>query len=203
MPPQEQFGPEHSTSLRALDMLGHEVFFTSPRLAALSTQAEILSVQLQAAQAAAPKQQLLQAVQQAQQAQQLGGSCSAECGCSQGAAAGMGGGLAASLACRQRMLEEYQCPICLETLHNPVVLTCAHRCVTCKHTRHGWLGWYQAVWRLVFSCACCMLRGASNWHLPIPPEETDICPAGGEVGKILGKSFRVQYGAWTTSLRLA
>ena len=109
VPPQEQFGPEHSTSLRALDMLGHEVFFTSPRLAALSTQAEILSVQLQAAQAAAPKQQLLQAVQQAQQAQQLGGSCSAECGCSQGAAAGMGGGLAASLACRQRMLEEYQC----------------------------------------------------------------------------------------------
>lgn len=25
------------------------------------------------------------------------------------------------------VLEEYQCPICLDTLHNPVVLTCAHR----------------------------------------------------------------------------
>ena len=127
---QEQFGPEHSTSLRALDMLGHEVFFTSPRLAALSTQAEILSVQLQAAQAAAPKLQQ-QAVQQQKQTQALllGGSCGANCGCVQGGAAGMGAGLAASAACRQRMLEEYQCPICLETLHNPVVLTCAHRWV--------------------------------------------------------------------------
>lgn len=108
------------------------MFFTSPRLAALSTQAEILAVQLQATQAALPKavQQTQQAAQQQQQ--QQGGSCGAGCGCAQGSGgSGMGAGLAASAACRQRMLEEYQCPICLETLHNPVVLTCAHRCGWC------------------------------------------------------------------------
>ncbi len=29
-------------------------------------------------------------------------------------------------AAASQLLEEYQCPVCLETLHNPVVLTCAH-----------------------------------------------------------------------------
>ncbi len=28
---------------------------------------------------------------------------------------------------RRALLEEYTCPVCLDTLHNPVVLTCAHR----------------------------------------------------------------------------
>lgn len=45
---KENFGEAASTSLHALDLLGHEVFFTSPRLAALATQAEILSNQIAA-----------------------------------------------------------------------------------------------------------------------------------------------------------
>lgn len=38
---QEVFGSGASTSLQPLDLLGSEVFFTSPRLAALATQAEV------------------------------------------------------------------------------------------------------------------------------------------------------------------
>jgi hypothetical protein len=82
---QESFGEGASTALHALDLLIGEVFFTSPRLASLSTQAEVLSRELAARKAQEP-----------------------------GAAA-------------TQLLEEYQCPICLDTLHNPVVLTCAHR----------------------------------------------------------------------------
>ncbi|KAG2422865.1 hypothetical protein HXX76_015697 [Chlamydomonas incerta] len=76
---KEAFGASASISLQALDMLGHEVFFTSPRLASLATQADVL-------------------------------------------VSGM-----ASTSQPAAVLEEYQCPICLDTLHNPVVLTCAHR----------------------------------------------------------------------------
>jgi hypothetical protein len=83
--PQESFGDGTSTALHALDLLIGEVFFTSPRLASLSTQAEVLSRELAARKAKEP-----------------------------GAAA-------------TQLLEEYQCSICLDTLHNPVVLTCAHR----------------------------------------------------------------------------
>lgn len=81
---QENFGENASTSLHALDLLIGEVFFTSPRLANLATQAEVLSQAL-------PTHESSQAAKASQ------------------------------------MLEEYQCPVCLETLHNPVVLTCAHR----------------------------------------------------------------------------
>ncbi|GFH09222.1 uncharacterized protein HaLaN_04325 [Haematococcus lacustris] len=39
-----------------------------------------------------------------------------------------------------QLLEEYQCPVCLDTLHNPVVLTCAHRfcwgCLVAHCTAH-------------------------------------------------------------------
>lgn len=74
-------------SLQALELLGHEVFFTSPRLASLATQTDVLVSKHMATGAGAGQQQ-----------QQPG-----------------------------EVLEEYQCPICLDTLHNPVVLTCAHR----------------------------------------------------------------------------
>ncbi|KAG2489703.1 hypothetical protein HYH03_011810 [Edaphochlamys debaryana] len=76
---RERFGPSASMGLQALDMLGGEVFFTSPRLATLATQADVLVSGL------------------------------------------------ASTSQPDNVLEEYQCPICLDTLHNPVVLTCAHR----------------------------------------------------------------------------
>ncbi|MEW5298482.1 MAG: hypothetical protein WDW36_001600 [Sanguina aurantia] len=78
---KESFGTGTSTSLHALDLLGHEVFFTSPKLAILATQAEVLANELSRATHTLPAQ----------------------------------------------VLEDYQCSICLETLHNPVVLTCAHR----------------------------------------------------------------------------
>ena len=40
---------------------------------------------------------------------------------------GGAGGAAPAAAAREALLQEYQCPICLEVLRNPVVLTCAHR----------------------------------------------------------------------------
>ena len=113
-PPQERFGG-NCAALHALDLLGHEVFFTSPRLAALATQAEILSAQ----------------ARPSDNAQR--GTCGPKG--DSAASAGRGGFSRRSLgstgcvdpAISQQLLEEYQCPICLETLHNPVVLTCAHR----------------------------------------------------------------------------
>jgi hypothetical protein len=44
-PLQEAFGVSINTSLHALDLLIGEVFFTSPRLANLATQAEVLQQQ--------------------------------------------------------------------------------------------------------------------------------------------------------------
>ncbi|GAX76658.1 hypothetical protein CEUSTIGMA_g4104.t1 [Chlamydomonas eustigma] len=92
---KEEFGDAFSTELHALDLLGHEVFFTSPRLAALATQAEIMSSKITAA--------------------------------SPGTATGTAAVSGPQAGACKELMEEYQCPICLETLHNPVVLTCAHR----------------------------------------------------------------------------
>ncbi|KAK9844379.1 hypothetical protein WJX74_001674 [Apatococcus lobatus] len=65
--------------VKAVELLSQQYFFTSPKLAALSAEAEVLA-QESAAQPELSKQ-----------------------------------------------LVDYQCPICLEVLHNPVLLTCAHR----------------------------------------------------------------------------
>ncbi|GLI62617.1 hypothetical protein VaNZ11_005280 [Volvox africanus] len=94
---KETFGASASISLQALDMLGHEVFFTSPRLAHLATQADVLSSASGLAASAA-----------------AGACCVRAAAIAQPTEAGA-------------VLEDYQCPICLDTLHNPVVLTCAHR----------------------------------------------------------------------------
>jgi len=97
---QEAFGAAANTSLHALDLLVGEIFFTSPRLAGLATQAEVLYRELQSPHASL---QLLPAAS-------------------------------------KQLLEEYTCPVCLDTLHNPVVLTCAHRfcwgCLVAHCTTH-------------------------------------------------------------------
>jgi RNA polymerase II subunit A small phosphatase-like protein len=93
-------------ALHPLDLLRQEVFFTSPRLAALSTQAELLA----AAVAAAPD------------------SSSSGCAAPKSPTAAAAAAAAAAAGRKGSVeLEDYQCPICLDVLLSPVVLTCAHR----------------------------------------------------------------------------
>ncbi|KIZ04779.1 hypothetical protein MNEG_3173 [Monoraphidium neglectum] len=102
---QQQQEPAGFDPLHPLDLLSQEVFFTSNRLAGLATRAEVLSRE-------GPDGALLPPA---------------------GAAAGTGGAAGAGASAEQRaaareaLLQDYQCPVCLEVLRNPVVLTCAHR----------------------------------------------------------------------------
>jgi RNA polymerase II subunit A small phosphatase-like protein len=93
-------------ALHPMDLLSQEVFFTSPRLAALSTQAELLEAA--AAAAAVATQDGYGSCGQQQQQAELRPKAD--------------GGAAGAVE-----VEDYQCPICLDVLRSPVVLNCTHR----------------------------------------------------------------------------
>ncbi|PSC70630.1 CTD small phosphatase [Micractinium conductrix] len=96
--------------LRALAVLQAQRFYTSPRLAQLTTQAEVLAQEL------APSRQPASEV----------------------------------------LSEQYQCPICWDTLRSPVVLTCSHR-----------LCW-----------GCALAYFAANKRGPAAPEAADAKKQG-------------------------
>jgi RNA polymerase II subunit A small phosphatase-like protein len=85
-----------------MDLLSQEVFFTSPRLAALSTQAELLEAA-------------------------LAGSSDTDAAPAARSPADLKAAAAAVAASAAVEVEDYQCPICLDVLRSPVVLNCTHR----------------------------------------------------------------------------
>lgn len=96
-------------ALHPMDLLRQEVFFTSPRLAALSTQAELLAASL---------------------AGSSDGSDAAATAAATVVPASPADFLAAAAAVAASSaveVEDYQCPICLDVLRSPVVLNCTHR----------------------------------------------------------------------------
>lgn len=143
----EAFGAAANTSLHALDLLIGEVFFTSPRLASLATQAEVLAREAlslapgtarpQCTSAQCPAQRAAAAAQKAAAAAAADGTASVQDLPSSPRP------LQADAAASLQLSEEFTCPICLDTLHAPVVLTCAHRfcwsCLVahCTATRDG------------------------------------------------------------------
>jgi hypothetical protein len=89
--------------IHPMDLLSQEVFFTSPRLAALSTQAELLEAAL------------------------AGSSDTDTVPAARSPAADLKAAAAAVAASAAVEVEDYQCPICLDVLRSPVVLNCTHR----------------------------------------------------------------------------
>ena len=132
-------GP-HAAGLHASHLLSQQPFFTSPKLAALQTRAEVLAQVRCRAHVLPYGPRVCQAA--ALGSQPAAGSWAALMLMLTSAWAGSllvnSVGLSREPVAQgmpgpgQRQVAEYECPICLCTLHMPVVLTCAHRfCWAC------------------------------------------------------------------------
>jgi len=179
---QEGFNPLHP-----LDLLSQEVFFTSNRLARLATRAELLSRQaecdlstsggagLAAAAATACAAKVAPADSHAGACGSHASSIDADCGMSAACCSPTG-----QAAARESLLEEYQCPVCLELLRNPVVLTCAHRfCWGCLVAHFAAIRGPRAAGGSAAAAAAAArlalqqhaADGEGDWHMQEPPSQ--------------------------------